>query len=296
MKLDIDLASFAYDGSGKFKIADRPTSLGRDLYENKSDYKDRLEAQREKIDEAQETMYAHDRYAMLLVFQAMDAAGKDSTIAHVMRGVNPHGVKVFSFKKPSKEELDHGFLWRTNKVMPERGRITIFNRSYYEEVLVTKVHPKIVTNYQRLPPEHVADLDDVWSQRYEIIRNLESYLHSNGTRVLKFFLNVSRDEQRARFLDRIDRPEKNWKFAEADVKERAFWDDYQSAYQDCIRATSTPDAPWYVIPADDKKNMRLIVAELILARMKAMDTHYPEVSDERRAALQQYREQLVAED
>ena len=293
MKLDIKPEDYAFDGEGKFKLADRPTKAEAGLYDGKSDYKDKIEAKAKTIDELQQVMYAHDRYAMLVIFQAMDAAGKDGTIAHVLRGVNPHGVKVHSFKKPSSEELDHNFLWRTNKAMPERGRITVFNRSYYEEVLVTKVHPKIVTDYQRVPSEHISDLEDVWKQRYEAINDLERYLHRNGTRVVKFFLNVSRDEQRERFLSRIDRPEKNWKFSEADVKERAYWDDYMSAYQDCIRATATKNAPWYVIPADDKKSMRLIVGDIIADRMSEMDVAYPVVDDARRAELQGYRESLA---
>ena len=295
MKLDLDLDLFTYTGTGPLRLAEFPHRLDRPVYDGKRDYRRRLKEFASEIDGLQSMMYAHDRYAMLLIFQAMDAAGKDGTIAHVMRGVNPHGIRVHSFKKPSSEELDHGFLWRTNKAMPERGRVTIFNRSYYEEVLVAKVHPKIVTDYQRLPRADTEDLEPLWQGRYRSIRELEAYLHGNGTRVVKFFLNVSKDEQRKRFLRRIDEPEKNWKFSEADVAERKHWDAYMGAYSDCIRETSTPDCPWYVVPADDKKSMRLIVSKIVLSRMAALELHYPEVSDERRAALSKYRKALEAE-
>ncbi|MEX1365032.1 MAG: polyphosphate kinase 2 family protein [Nannocystaceae bacterium] len=294
MKRDVDVDELSYSGKGKFHLDERPHRVD-DLYDDKADYEARIAEQVSQLDDLQSMMYAHDRYAMLIIFQAMDAAGKDSTIAHVMRGVNPHGVKVHAFKKPSSEELDHGFLWRTNRAMPERGRITIFNRSYYEEVLVTKVHPEIITKYQRLPVDRSEDLDQLFEQRYEAIRHLEQYLHDNGTIVVKFFLNVSRDEQRERFISRIDEPEKNWKFSEADVAERAHWPKYMRAYEDCIRATSTRHAPWYVIPADDKKNMRLMVSEVILARLRALDLHWPEVSDARRAELQTFRARLEAD-
>lgn len=295
MKLDIDPEDFTYSGGKPFKLSEVPNALAENLYEKKSDYKDRIEEFREEINELQSMMYAHDRYAMLLIFQAMDAAGKDGTIKHVMSGVNPHGITVHPFKKPSDEELDHGFLWRTNKLMPQRGRIAIFNRSYYEEVLVARVHPQIVTDYQKLPSECRTDLDSLWEGRYEAFRALESYLHRNGTRVVKFFLNVSKDEQRKRFVDRIDEPDKNWKFSEADVKERAYWDEYMAAYEACINATSTKDCPWYVIPADDKKDMRLIVSRIVLDRLRALDLHYPEVTNDRRAELQTFRAQLEPE-
>ena len=293
MKLNVDLEQFTYRGDGSFDLADYPNQLESAPYEDKKDYRARLDDYADEIDELQSMMYAHNRYAMLLIFQAMDAAGKDGTIGKVMRGVNPHGIKVHAFKKPTDEELDHNFLWRTNKRMPERGRITIFNRSYYEEVLVAKVHPGIVTQSQRLPVEQTEDMSALWESRYRAIRNLEEYLHGTGTRVVKFFLNVSRDEQRQRFVDRIDEPEKNWKFSEADVKERKYWDDYMAAYQDAIGATSTADCPWYVVPADDKRAMRLMVAKIVLTRLEELDLHYPRVSDERRAELAAYREQLI---
>jgi PPK2 family polyphosphate:nucleotide phosphotransferase len=230
---------------------------------------------------------------MLLVFQAMDAAGKDGTIKHVMSGVNPHGIQIFAFKKPSDNELDHDFMWRTSRCLPERGRMGIFNRSYYEEVLVVKVHPQILTKYQRIPKAFTSDVDQAFEQRYEDIANFEQYIHRQGIHVMKFFLNLSKDEQKRRFLDRIDRPDKNWKFSEADVKERGYWDKYMTAYEEAINKTASPEAPWYVVPADDKKNMRLIVSQLILNEMRKLDMNYPIVTDERRAELQEIRKQLI---
>jgi PPK2 family polyphosphate:nucleotide phosphotransferase len=238
-------------------------------------------------------MYADDRWSLLLVFQAMDAAGKDGTIRHIMSGVNVHGVAVHAFKRPSEEELDHDFLWRTTKALPQRGRIGIFNRSYYEEVLVVRVHPEILTKGQKLPAELTEDLDKVWKHRYESIRDFEKHLARNGTMVLKFFLNLSRDEQRKRFIDRIDEPDKNWKFSEDDVSGRRYWDDYQRAYEEAINATASPHAPWFVIPADDKHNMRLIVSQIVLERLRSLDMHYPEVSDARRKDLQRIKEMLL---
>ena len=283
---------FRYDGSQALKLTDVPNKVAP-LYKNKGDYKDLLEEYREEVDELQSMMYAQDKYAMLLVFQAMDAAGKDGTIRHVMSGVNPHGLSVHSFKKPSAKELDHNYMWRTTSVMPERGRIGIFNRSYYEEVLVVRVHPEIVTKYQRIPEEFKNNLDLLWQQRYEDIRNFEQYAWRNGTRIMKFFLNLSNEEQRQRFLARIDTPSKNWKFSDADVKERGYWGDYMRAYENAINATATPHAPWYVVPADDKKNMRLIVTQLILDEMRKMDLAYPKLSDDQRTKLQEARAQLV---
>ncbi len=201
-----------------------------------------------------------------------------------------------AFKQPSQEELDHDFLWRTNKEMPERGKITIFNRSYYEEVVIVKVHPNILTDYQKLPREYLLDLDQVWQRRYQSIRNLEDHLLANGTIVIKLFLNVSKEEQRQRFLSRIDHPGKNWKFSEADIKERAYWSDYMRAYEDCINATATPAAPWYVVPADDKYDMRLAVCRIILDRMQALDMDYPQVSSQRKEQLKYYRKMLTNEE
>ncbi|WNJ17936.1 polyphosphate kinase 2 family protein [Pontibacter sp. G13] len=288
----IETDPFRFDGTKRLKLKKQPHQV-KDFYENKKDYKELLSEFHEELDELQSMMYAHNRYALLLVFQAMDAAGKDGTIQHVLSGVNPHGVFVRSFKKPSTLEIDHDFLWRTHFRIPSRGTIGIFNRSHYEEVLVTKVHPEILLESQRIPRSHTQNLDKVWKDRYEDIRNHERYLYNNGVHIVKFFLNLSRDEQRDRFLARIDTPAKNWKFSEADVKERAYWDDYQAAYEQAINETATPHAPWYVVPADDKKNMRLIVSQVILNHLNAMDIHYPKVSKERKKQFAQYREMLL---
>ncbi len=292
MHCEIDTTPFAVTGERKMKLSDHPHCVD-DLYKNKDDYRALLKEFQEEINELQHKMYAEDRRSVLLVFQAMDAAGKDGTIAHIMSGVNVHGVSVHPFKRPSEEELDHDFLWRTTEALPERGRIGIFNRSYYEEVLVVRVHPEILTQSQRLPAELTADLDKVWKQRYESIRDMEKHLAHNGTTVLKFFLNLSRDEQRKRFIDRIDEPEKNWKLSEDDVKERRYWDDYQRAYEEAINATAAPHAPWLIIPADDKRNMRLIVSQVVLEHLRGMNMHYPEVSDARREELQRIKEMLL---
>lgn len=292
MNGSIDTKPFRISAKGELKLEDHPTRVDT-VYSDKSDYKNRIEALQEEINDLQRMMYAHDRYSLLLIFQAMDAAGKDGTIRAVLSGVNVHGLSVHAFKQPSAEELDHDFLWRTTVRLPQRGRIGVFNRSYYEEVLVVRVHPKIARDYQKLPVERTADLDALWQDRFESIRNFEKHLEHNGTRVLKFFLHLGRDEQRDRFLDRIDEPEKNWKFSEGDVKERGFWDQYQRAYEEAINATATKNAPWFVIPADDKKTMRLTVARIIRDEMKALDMNYPEVTDQRRAELQGYREQLL---
>jgi len=294
MKLSIDTSQFRIDGSQPFQIADAPNEIKK-VYKDKGDYKDKLEDFQEEIDELQNKMYAHDRYGLLLIFQAMDAAGKDGTIQKVMSGINPHGVAVSSFKKPSDEELDHDYLWRTNNHLPQRGRIGIFNRSYYEEVLVVRVHPEILTKYQRVPAEHTQDLDLVWEQRYESMRNLEAHNHRNGIHTLKFFLNVSKEEQAQRFLDRIETPAKNWKFSENDVKERGYWDGYMTAYQDCINATSTPESPWFAVPANDKKTMRLIVCKAILEKLESLDMAYPTVSPERKKDFDSYRKMLEKE-
>ena len=294
MKIDTDIQQFRQDGQRPFRIADAPTSIG-DLYNNKGHYRELMAEFRDEIDELQQVMYAHDRYAMLLVFQAMDAAGKDGTIRNVISGVNPHGVQVHAFKRPSSTELDHNYMWRTDYRMPRRGNLGIFNRSYYEEVLVVRVHPEIVTTCQQVPKEFTRDFDRMWAQRYADIRGMEAYNYHNGMRIVKFFLNLSRDEQARRFISRIDRPEKNWKFEEGDLRERKCWDQYMQAYEDCINATATPECPWYVIPADDKKNMRLIVAQIILKHLKEIDMHYPKVDQERRDELQSFRDQLRQE-
>lgn len=287
-----DVERFIYDGSRRFNIKKTKTDVDA-LYDGKDDYQQQLQALTEHIDQRQEIMYAQDRYAMLTVFQAMDAAGKDGTIRRVFSGVNPHGLQINAFKKPSDRELDHGFMWRTNQRMPERGRIGVFNRSYYEEVLIVRVRPGIVTHGQRIPDEYTRNLNKVWKTRYEDICNFEQYSERNGTRICKFFLHVSKDEQRQRFLDRIDEPEKNWKFSESDAKERELWDDYQQAYQDCIRNTATPYAPWYVVPADNKRNMRLIVAAIVASTLDGMKLEFPVMDKQTRAKLKGIRKSLV---
>ena len=288
----IDWNDFLYDGSKRFAIGESRTRI-EPLYESDKHYRKQMRRLRDRIDERQRLMYAHDRYSLLTVFQAMDAAGKDGTIRAVFSGVNPHGVDVHSFKRPSDEELDHNFLWRTTVAMPPRGHIGVFNRSYYEEVLVCRVHPEIVTEYQKMPGAATRDLSTLFQDRFEAIRSFERYAADNGTMVLKFFLNISRDEQRDRFLSRIDEPHKNWKFSEGDIQERAFWPDYQDAFEDAINETAVPHAPWFAVPADDKKTMRLIVAHAVLNALEQMEMHYPSTSAERAAELAGYRQALV---
>lgn len=273
---------------------DRFPALESPRYSSKSEYREKLEAQVRKLSDIQEAHYADNRYAVLLIFQAMDGAGKDSMIRHVMSGINPQGCQVFSFKHPSPEELDHDFLWRSNCSLPERGRIGIFNRSYYEEVLIVRVHPEIL-RHQRIPEAHLRN-GDVWKERYRSINDLERHLYRNGTRILKFFLHLSKEEQRRRFLERIDKPEKNWKFSKADIDERKYWDDYMNAYEHCLEATSTAHAPWYVIPADDRKNARLLVSNIILDMFSSLDVRFPETGEERKRELQECRRLLEGED
>lgn len=280
----IEVNDFLFDGSGKFSISDAKTKI-KDFYQDKEDYETSLADLNKQMDELQSMMYAHNRYGLLVIFQAMDAAGKDGTLKAVFSGVNPQGLNVHSFKRPNDTELEHDFLWRTTLQLPQRGSITVFNRSYYEEVLVVKVHPEIVTQNQKLPLELTDDMDKLWKNRYEDITNFETYLHRNGIRVVKFFLNVSKEEQSERLIERIQDPTKNWKFDEQDVKERGFWNDYQQAYEDLINATSTHKCPWYIIPADDKKNMRLIVAKVIVNELKRLDMSYPEATEERHEHL-----------
>ena len=283
---DFDTNRFRYDGSNPFTLKDVPTKVD-DLYEDKDHYEDLLRQQAAEIDKWQERMYAHNRYGLLTLFQALDAAGKDGTIQHVFTGTNPVGVRVYSFKRPTDQELDHDFLWRSWRELPERGTIGIFNRSYYEEVLVTKVHPEILTQSQRLPEKTTDDLDKLFKYRYEAIRNMETFLYQNGFPTVKFYLNVSKDEQAERLIARIEDPKKNWKFDEGDVKERGFWEDYQNAYETCINETATEKAPWYVIPADGKKNMRLIVGRIIIDELKKLPIADPEPDEQRFEALQQ---------
>jgi PPK2 family polyphosphate:nucleotide phosphotransferase len=287
------------DAGEKFRLKDYDTGWAqiKELKEmGKEVVKERageiLEESREQLAAAQELLYADSRYAILVVLQAMDAAGKDGTIKHVMSGLNPQGCVVHSFKKPSDEELAHTFLWRCMTRLPERGHIGIFNRSYYEDVLVVKVHPKLL-DHQRLPPEDRRR--KFWEARYEDINAFERHLVRNGTTILKFFLNVSKKEQKKRFLDRLDLPDKHWKFSAADVAERAFWDQYMDAFEDAIRATSTKHAPWYLVPADDKWFTRAVVADILSTTIHSLDLKYPEVTDAQRAALAEARKQLEAE-
>ena len=264
--------------------------LGKDVVKERA--REILDQNLEDLAEAQELLYADDRYALLIVLQAMDAAGKDGTIKHVMSGVNPQGCQVFSFKKPSAEELDHNFLWRYMKRLPERGRIGIFNRSYYEDVLVVKVHPELL-DPQKLPPGKRGK--SFWEARYDDINAFERHLVRNGIVVVKFFLNVSRDEQKRRFLERLDRPDKHWKFSAADLAERGFWDQYMEAYEDALSATSTEWAPWYIVPADHKWVTRTVVADVLTSTIHALDLKFPEVTEEQRQALGEARKRLENE-
>ena len=261
------------------------------VYKSKDQYHKLLEEHVAQLSSLQQLHYASNRYAVLLIFQAMDAAGKDGAIRHVMSGVNPQGCQVFSFKHPSPAELQHDFLWRTTRDLPERGRIGIFNRSYYEEVLIVRVHPELLRS------EGIPDAPDdekaIWRDRYRSIVNLERHLHVNGTRIVKFYLHLSKEEQRKRFLARIDEPEKNWKFSLADIAERKYWKQYMKAYEECLGATSTREAPWYVVPADDKENARLIVSQIILDTLEGLEMSYPKTTDERHQELLEIRKQLT---
>jgi PPK2 family polyphosphate:nucleotide phosphotransferase len=260
------------------------------VYKSKEQYKKLLEEHVAQLSSQQQLLYASDRYAVLLIFQALDAAGKDGAIQHVMSGVNPQGCQVFSYKHPSAAELKHDFLWRTTRDLPERGKIGIFNRSYYEEVLIVRVHPGILRSEGLPDPPH--DDKAVWHDRYRSITNLEGHLHENGTRIIKFFLHLSKEEQRKRFLARIDEPEKNWKFSTADIAERGFWKQYMKAYGKCLSATSSRHVPWYVVPADDKENARLIVSRIVLDTLEELKMTYPKTSAKRRRELLSIRKQL----
>ncbi len=273
----------------KIRLSKWPTKV-EPCYKSKKHYSSLMREHVEKLRDLQDMLYAHNKYSLLLIFQAMDAAGKDGAIKHVMSGVNPQGCQVFSFKQPSAQELDHDFLWRTILCLPERGRIGIFNRSYYEEVLIVRVHPEILQG-QGLP-EEVLHNDKIWEERYRSIVDLEKHLHANGTRIVKFFLHLSKEEQRCRFLSRIDDPRKNWKFSAEDVAERKLWKEYQRAYQDCIEATSSRIAPWYVIPADDKENARLIISQTILDTLGDLKMEYPQLDKKSREKLQKMRRTL----
>jgi PPK2 family polyphosphate:nucleotide phosphotransferase len=272
------------------RLARWPTRV-KPVYRSKVHYEELLAEHVRELRKLQDMQYAHDRYAVLVIFQAMDAAGKDGAIKHVMSGVNPQGCQVTSFRHPSATELEHDFLWRAAQHLPERGRIGIFNRSYYEEVLIVRVHPDIL-RHEGLPDELLAD-GDVWEKRYRSIRHFERHLHRNGTRIVKFFLHLSKEEQRKRFLARIDEPDKNWKLGPADVAERKYWKRYMAAYEACLSATSTQQAPWYVVPADDKENARLIVSAVLLDLFRSLKLHYPRATPERRRELQRLRRQLA---
>jgi len=273
-----------------FTIKDQPTTA-KPFCKSKKEYQELLEQHVAELSSLQRLHYASNRYALLLVFQGMDAAGKDGAIRHVMSGVNPQGCEVSSFKQPSSEELEHDFLWRTTHRLPERGRIGIFNRSYYEEVLVVRVHPELLLQ-ERLS-EELHDEKSFWRERYRSIVDLESHLHRNGTRTIKIFLHLSKDEQRKRFLDRINEPDKNWKFSLADIHERKYWKDYMKAFEECLNATSTHHAPWYVVPADDKENARLIVSQIVMEALKGLKMAYPETTAKRRRELESIRKELV---
>jgi PPK2 family polyphosphate:nucleotide phosphotransferase len=267
-----------------------PTNV-KPVYKSKEHYQKLLGEHVAQLSSQQELLYASNRYAVLLIFQAMDAAGKDGAIKHVMSGVNPQGCQVFSFKHPSPAELQHDFLWRTIRDLPERGRIGIFNRSYYEEVLIVRVHPEILRS-EGIPDAPHAD-KEVWHSRYRSIVDMERHLYGNGTRIIKYFLYLSKEEQRKRFLQRIDVPEKNCKFGLADIEERKFWKQYMQAYEEYLSATSTRDAPWYVVPADDKENARLIVSQIVLDTLEGLKMTYPKTSAERRRELQSIRKRLA---
>jgi len=287
--MKINDKDFRVDRTKKVRLAHWSTQI-EPLYTSKEDYQDVLAEQSEKLDEMQQLLYASNRYSLLVIFQAMDAAGKDGAIRHVMSGVNPQGCQVFSFKHPSATELDHDYLWRTTQCLPERGRIGIFNRSYYEEVLITRVHPEILSG-QNIPKELVKG-KDIWENRYHSIREHEKHLSRNGTKVIKFFLHLSKEEQRKRLIERIDNPHKNWKFSISDAEERKHWKEYWQAYEACLGATSTKSCPWFVVPADDKLNARLIVSSIIVDTLSRLKMHYPQPDEARLQELQLIREQL----
>ena len=282
--------AYRVDEDAKVRLKRWPTRV-EPYYRSKEDYEKLLAEHIEELRELQDKHYAFNRYSLLVIFQGMDAAGKDGAIKHVMSGLNPQGCQVVSFKHPSAAELEHDFLWRAVLELPERGRIGIFNRSYYEEVLIVRVHPEILAK-EELPEARVAD-DAIWEERYRSIRQFERHLQRNGTRIVKFFLHLSKEEQRQRFLARIDDAEKNWKFSLADIEERNYWPQYMKAYEACLAATSRRYAPWYVVPADDKRNARLIVSAIILDALKRLDVRYPKVTPERKRELRAIRRKLV---
>ena len=291
MKMKINTKDFRVRPGEKVALKEWPTMV-KPFYKSEKQYRRLLEEHVAELSSRQRLYYASKRYAMLLIFQAMDAAGKDGAIRHVMSGVNPQGCQVFNFKQPSADELEHDFLWRTTCKLPERGEIGIFNRSYYEEVLVVRVHPEILRS-QGLS-EELRDEKTIWKERYRSIVDLESHLYRNGTRTIKIFLHLSIDEQRKRFLERIDEPEKNWKFSMADIHERGYWKQYMEAYEACLTATSTVHAPWHVIPADDKENARLIVSQIVLDTLSELKMAYPKTTEKRRQELKAIRKLLTS--
>jgi PPK2 family polyphosphate:nucleotide phosphotransferase len=288
--MKISSADFRVREGDEVDLRKWPTVV-KPVYKSKKHYQKLLGEHVAQLSALQQLLYASDRYAVLLIFQAMDAAGKDGAIKHVMSGVNPQGCQVFSFKHPSPIELQHDFLWRTTRDLPERGRIGIFNRSYYEDVLIVRVHPEILRGEGL--PDIPVDEKTIWHNRYRSIAGLERHLHDNGTRIVKFYLHLSKEEQRKRFLARIDEPEKNWKFSLADIEERKFWKQYMTVYEACLGATSTREAPWYVVPADDKENARLIVSQIILDTIEGLEMTYPKTSAERQRELQEIRKKLT---
>lgn len=288
--MKINSTDFRVGEGSKVKLKKWPTIV-KPIYKSKDHYQELLGKHIAKLSSLQSLLYAHNRYSVLLIFQAMDAAGKDGAIKHVMSGINPQGCQVYSFKHPSAEALEHDFLWRTTRCLPERGRIGIFNRSYYEEVLIVRVRPEILRS--QLLPDELLDETTIWQERYRSTVDLENHLHRNGTRIIKFFLHLSKEEQRKRFLARIDEPEKNWKFSLADVKERKFWKHYMKAYEACLSATSTRSAPWYIVPADDKENARLIISQIILDTLDGLRMAYPKPTAQRRRELISIRKQLL---
>jgi PPK2 family polyphosphate:nucleotide phosphotransferase len=292
MKTKINSQQFRVDPDEGFSLSKRPTSI-KAICSSSKHYEKLLEEHAQELQSLQKLHYASKHYALLLIFQGMDGAGKDGAIRHVMSGVNPEGCEVFSFKQPSAEELQHDFLWRTTCRLPERGRIGIFNRSYYEEVLVVRVHPETLRS-QDIPAD-LVHLATIWEERYQSITEFEKHLHRNGTQVVKFFLHLSKDEQRARFLARIDEPDKNWKFSLSDIHERNYWEHYMEAYEECLSATSTHHAPWYVVPADGKDDARAIVSQIVLDRLGALKMAYPKTSAKRDLELKSIREILVEE-
>ena len=286
---DIAFDDFLVREGAALDLKQRPTAV-KPLYKSKKNYTAMIGAHIAALTNQQELLYANNRHSLLLIFQAMDGAGKDSAIKHVMSGVNPQGCQVFSFKHPSAQELDHDFLWRTTLCLPERGNIGIFNRSYYEEVLIVRVQPSILRS--ECLPRETLEAKDFWQQRYQSITQLEQHLHRNGTQIVKFFLHVSKEEQRKRLLDRIDDPKKNWKFSADDIVQRKSWQQYQAAYTQCLLATSTQHAPWYVVPADDKQNTQLIVSQIILSALQGLHMTLPKSSHARKLELQAMRKQL----